>query len=232
MLRKTLLLGLLLGTTPVLADGYTVDPAGGPLTLTEDVEAAFAAWLEAGLSEVPELTAGATTEFRFGAAELMGPDLVTLTVQRSAPDAALHIVVNPDTYVEFPAALVHEAGLVLGLTSSTEGVMNPLLSDDSEGRPRQAEVDRLQAQQTAVPGDLTGDGRVDFDDLLELAAQFGRRGVNQPGDLDGDGTVTLDDLRLLRENYLFTEPRDRTLEPTEDETDQGEAGTAATTPEQ
>lgn len=54
-----------------------------------------------------------------------------------------------------------------------------------------------------IPGDATLDGRVDFDDLLSLAQQFGSttRRYWADGDFNGDGRVGFDDLLGLAQNY-------------------------------
>lgn len=205
------------------ARDYSVDTAGGPLTLIEDVEAAFVLWQDAGAPELPELADGAGVLFSYGAADRFGPDTVTLTLQQSQASPALELRVNPELQRDWPAALLFETGLVLGLTAADSGVMQPLLRPDGPLEPQETDISRLLSAADALPGDLTGDGVVDFLDLLELAAAFGSRGVNLPADLDGDGTVTLDDLRLLRENYVFSEPTDRSAA---EEPDPGTDGAA------
>lgn len=216
MRRTALLAAFLLTALASGQDAYSVDTAGGPLTLIDEVAAAFGLFGEAGAPELPREADRSDVLFRFAGGDRFGPDAVTLTVQRPAEQPGLEVLVNPDLYRDWPAALVHEAGLVLGLASGTAGLMQPLLSEDGVSTPQPEDIARLRELVSAVPGDLTGDGIVDFLDLLELAADFGRRGVNLPGDLDGDGTVTLEDLRLLRENHAFTEPRDRSAEAAAD----------------
>ena len=54
------------------------------------------------------------------------------------------------------------------------------------------------------PGDVDGDGDVDFDDLNLMLAVYG---TGDPlGDLDGDGDTDFDDLNLLLANYGNTCP--------------------------
>lgn len=210
-MRPAVALAALLLLLSAAAADWSADSAGGPLTLIEDVEAAFALWTEAGAPAATQVPDSADALFRYAAADSFGPDTVTLTLQRPAAEPALELVVNPGLQPDWPGALVHEAGLVLGLSAADSGVMQPLLRLDGPGEPQEADIARLLSSVNAVPGDLTGDGVVDFLDLLELAAAFGSRGVNLPADLDGDGTVTLEDLRLLRDNYVFSEPADRAV---------------------
>ncbi len=49
----------------------------------------------------------------------------------------------------------------------------------------------------ACPGDLTGDGLVDLDDLDDLLAHFGDCGTVGGEDINGDGCVNLSDLSLI-----------------------------------
>jgi hypothetical protein len=52
-----------------------------------------------------------------------------------------------------------------------------------------------------IPGDITGDGDVDGEDLFRLADLFGTPGCGGcPEDLDGDGDVTVSDLVILAES--------------------------------
>lgn len=53
-----------------------------------------------------------------------------------------------------------------------------------------------------LDGDLDGDGTVDFNDLVRLAASFGKSGTSRfEGDLDGDGTTDFTDFLILAENF-------------------------------
>lgn len=203
-----LLLACLLPATVFAAGTYSVDPTGGPLTLSDEVAAAVLAWTAD--AQGVELTEGSdpAAEVRFAASEPAGagPDTVTLTLQDSRGPFRLTVLVNQDLYRDYPAALLHEAGLLLGVSTGMEGVMNPALSAGSPTEPTVGDLAGLQQARSSVPGDLTGDGLVDWYDLLELARNHGRRGVNLPADLDGDGTVTDADLALLRELYSFLQP--------------------------
>jgi hypothetical protein len=49
----------------------------------------------------------------------------------------------------------------------------------------------------ACPGDASGDGLVDLDDLLLVLGDFGDPGPDADGDADGDGDVDLDDLLVV-----------------------------------
>lgn len=201
---------LFLAFSPVFAAGYRVDSSGGPLTLSDDVAAALLEWSQ----QIPgaDLTEGAPgdIEVRYAAGEPggAGPDTVTLTLQDSAGPEHLTILVNALLFRDYPAALVHEAGIMLGASPATTGIMNPALSSATPTGPQESDLLLLRQAQERIPGDLTGDGMVDWLDLLQLAAVYGQRGVNLPSDLDGDGVITDADLELLRGLYEFREPQE------------------------
>lgn len=203
-----LLLTSLLSGTAFAADTYSVDPTGGPLTLADEVAAAVLAWTadakDVMLTEGPDPAA----EVRFAASEPAGagPDTVTLTLQDSNGPIRLTVLVNQALYDKYPAALLHEAGLLLGVSTGGVGVMNPALGSGSPTELTAGDLAGLTQAQSSVPGDLTGDGLVDWYDLLELARSHGKRGVNLPADLDGDGTVTDADVAMLRELHSFLPP--------------------------
>ena len=54
---------------------------------------------------------------------------------------------------------------------------------------------------TLHPGDATGDGWVNFNDLLKLNQNYNKAGDWSKGDFTGDGTVNYDDLLILSQNY-------------------------------
>lgn len=197
------------GAVSAAGDGsYRVDSAGGPLTLGEHLAAAFGAWADAGALGVPVETPDGDTLFSWGDPDLFGPDMYSLTLQRSGDAPALQVLLNELAGERLDAVLLHEAGLVLGLPPAPAGAMKPALGSTAAAAPSEEDVEQLLSRLSALEGDLNADGRVDFLDLLELAARFGSRGLNLPGDLDGDGEVTATDLRILRENYEFSEPRE------------------------
>lgn len=202
-----LLAGMLALAALAAAADYAVDSAGGPLTLHEDLDAAVLGWRNVAEDVTLDEDPAAATLFAYGDPDLMGPDTVTLTLQQEGA-VTRRILVHPDEYGSWPGALAHEIGLLLGVPAGTTGVMNPALGPGSPREPTPEDAGGLQAARSQVFGDLNGDGIVDWYDLLEMAAQHGRRGVNLPADLDGDGTVTDADLRLLREVYEFLPPGD------------------------
>lgn len=60
-----------------------------------------------------------------------------------------------------------------------------------------------------VPGDANGDGKVDFNDLLIIARNYGtQNGASwSEGDFTGDGAVNFDDLLIIARNYGQTRLR-------------------------
>ena len=58
-------------------------------------------------------------------------------------------------------------------------------------------------QPCALPGDITGDGAVDLNDLAIVLANYGVPGgaLYEDGDLDGDGDVDLADLAIVLAAY-------------------------------
>ena len=102
------------------------------------------------------------------------------------------------------AALVPALGVVLGGVPGS-GALDPRVDGSAPRVPTATDVLALRAGRPEVPGDLDGDGRVDFEDLLLMAAAYGRQGINLPEDLDGDGVVGDGDLELLRALYEFAD---------------------------
>jgi hypothetical protein len=189
---------------PAFALDLTVDPSGGPLTLEEDVAAVLADWRAAGVD--PDGIA-ATVLVRYGDTARFGPDVRAWVLLRGAAEVGertFEVWVAP-TATAVRAALIPAFGVVLGGSLGT-GALDPILDPAGARRPTEAEGGALEARRTAVVGDLSGDGRVGFEDLLLVAASYGRRGVNLPADLNADGVVDGADLDLLRERYAFEPP--------------------------
>jgi len=193
---------LSLGAT-ALALELTVDPAGGPLTLEDEVAAALADWRAAGVD--PDAVA-AVVAVRYGDTARFGPDVQAWVLLRGGGDAErrFEVLVAPAADA-VRAALIPALGVVLG-GSLGEGALDPVLDPAGPRRPTEADGAALETRRTAVAGDLDGDGRVDFEDLLRMAAAYGQRGVNLPADLNADGIVDAADLELLRLRYEFAAP--------------------------
>lgn len=195
-----------------------VDASGGPADLEERVRSALAAWTDAGVA----LDAvDRTVVVRYADEALMGPDALTLVVTGGGPGVDLEVLVRPGGE-RLDEALLVALGIALGGTPGA-GALAARLEPGVERRVVAADAAALRRD--GVPGDIVGDGRVGFADLLELASQWGRSGVNLPADLDGDGTVGIEDVERLRPSYAF---RDLTLGPDEGDapSDDGDAGDA------
>lgn len=186
-----------------VAARYAVDDAGGPLLLSERVAAAAAAWAELAPGDIELLPdPGADHGFAYGAEELFGPGVITLSLARPG---AVRVLVRPDEHPALDAALRHEVGALLGLPPAASGVMAMAVADP-DAAPGPADLAELAAIHAFEPADLDRDGTVGFGDLLVMAAEYGRSGVNLPADLDGDGDVDDDDLAQLRRAYTFAPP--------------------------
>lgn len=185
-----------------LALEVTVEPPTGGLA--DAVAAALEDWRAAGV-DVDAVDARVVV--REGAAARFGPDAVAWVLVRGSvgdPDRGFEVLIAPGTAAP-RAALIPAMGVVLG-GSLGRGALDPVLDPAGPRRPTPADGLALRERLDAIPGDLDGSGRLDFEDLLLMAEAFGRRGVNLPADLDGDGTVGAADLDLLREGYAFDPP--------------------------
>jgi hypothetical protein len=174
-----------------------VDPSDGPLVLVDHVDAALADWRAAG-ADVEGTDRDVVV--RYGDPARLGPDALVLVVVR--PDSgAFEVLVHPELE-GVRAALVPALGVVLGGVPGS-GALDPRVDPAQTPVPGADDVATLRAARSALVGDVDGDGRVDFEDLLRVAAAYGRQGVNLPEDLDGDGIVGDGDLEALRERYTF-----------------------------
>lgn len=200
---------LLLLAMPTLgavhSQAYEVDTEGGPLGLVEELAEAAAAWSQLLGDEGLREQTGADNLIAFADPDLMGPDTVSLTLVHEGA-AGLEIRLHPQLYRDYPAALAHELGLILGLSTGGEGVMAAGLVAGGPRLPGELEAEALAAVQRRLPGDVDGDSVVGFTDLLALGRAWGQRGLNLPADLDGDGVVGEGDLAILREHYTFQSP--------------------------
>ena len=199
---------LLAALLPVLGIGHaldvTVDAAGGPLTLEDEVAAALSDWRAAG---VDVDAVAARVSVRYGPAERFGPDVQAWVVVRDAPagdDRSYEILIAPGA-TAVRAALIPALGVALGGSLGT-GALDPVLDPAGPRRPDASDGAALEARRDALPGDLNGDGKVGFADLVLFAEAFGRTGVNLAADLNGDGVVDEADLALLRAAYAFEPP--------------------------
>ncbi len=180
---------------------YTVIKDGAPNNFEKQIAAAFDAWKKVPSTNLRiETRAGADVQFRWGQGDIeLNPDLSTRTIiETDASGKAITTVsVNPETQ-DIESTLLVEAGLRLGLAlePSIEGKR-------TVGAPEIALLRRSYAQN----GDMSGDGKVDVQDLELFAAQFGKTattaGTALSGDFNGDGRVDGKDLDILRTAYDF-----------------------------
>ncbi len=76
--------------------------------------------------------------------------------------------------------------------------------DVNPGNIVEAGVDDFLAYRVgcdSIPGDVNGDGVVNFADLNIVLSNFGQTGAGIPGDADGDGDVDFADLNIVLSNF-------------------------------
>jgi type V secretory pathway adhesin AidA len=74
---------------------------------------------------------------------------------------------------------------------------------------RVGDTDLSLTEIVLIPGDINGDGQINFSDLSLLLNDYGKTGTGLFTDLNGDGQVNFNDLSLLLSSYGKT----RTIEP-------------------
>jgi len=217
------LAAVLVGLTMGLGGAWElrIDERGGPADLAARVEQAVVAWREAG---VDVEAVGRVVAVRYGDAELMGPDALTLVVTGGPPGVDLEILVRADAE-RLDEALLVAVGIALGGRPGS-GALAAGLDADVQRRATPADVAALFAPARSL-GDITGDGAIGFADLLALAAAWGERGVNLAADLDGDGVVGASDLTLLRAAYTLRPLTAPEVDPADDASDAGDSAGAA-----
>ncbi len=206
--KTAAIISLLMTLAISLAVEYRLDISGGPLTLEEDVAAAFSQWLAVEGADLEAAQNDVVNNLiAYGDATRFGPDTLSLTVARTVEDKqSLEIRLNPLERTLSQQVLLHETGILAGLSPSNAGVMNPALSAESPTSLTAADKAALLALKTFVSEDINRDGKVDFYDLAAIAKDFGRSGVNLAADINKDGTVNQADIDLLKTVYIFAEP--------------------------
>ncbi len=191
------------------AVAYRVEDDGGPLLLSERTSDAAKIWEGAAPgAAVFTQDPTAATVVRYGADGLMGPDALSLTLQRSG---RIEVLVSPGAGASVTAALVHELGILLGLPEGGDGVMARALTPDATA-PTPGDVAELLDRRAYLPMDLDRSGAVDFYDLAAFGRAYGQTGFNLAADFNGDGKVDAADLAALRDAYEFGPPS-RTAPP-------------------
>jgi len=89
-----------------------------------------------------------------------------------------------------------------GITSSLADAMHWVgYADSADGVVAGLAANSIEMK-LARPGDANLDGKVDFADLVILAQNYGKTGMNwDQGDFNYDGTVNFADLVILAQNY-------------------------------
>ena len=192
-------------TEPADTDLSNADAADTEATESEtDVEDESSTPGAEGANETAETGGESAAVFSYGDETAYGADILSLTLVEA--EEPLSVLVNPDLEdARLERVLLHEAGLVLGLSVAAEGVMNPAVAE-AEVVLGDLERSALESQVNAVPEDINADGVVDFYDLNALARSFGSEGFNDRADIDGDGDVDRDDVELLKAAYTFDDP--------------------------
>lgn len=179
------------------------------LSLQADVEAALAQWraVEGG-NVSAEVSETASTVFVLGDARLLGPDVLSLTLlERSQQGEQSTRIVLAAASEARAQALLHEWGRLLNLPTRNNGVMNPRIDEEKLLTSLSSSDQRaLRDAERYVVEDINRDGKVDFYDLLELAANYNREGARLAGDLNDDGVVNQADVSILQAAYQFLPP--------------------------
>ena len=212
--RRIVMLAVVLSSASASAWELRIDDSGGPGDLAARVDTAVAAWSAVGI-DVDAVER--TVLVRYASADLLGPDALSLVVTGGPPGVDLEVLLRSDAGDRLDDALVVALGIALGGTPGV-GILDPRLAPDEVRRPSDDDAAAV-APARRLPGDITGDGRVGFEDLLALAEAWGRRGVNLPADLDRDGVVDDADLELLREGYRFAALGDEVVDDAPEEPD-------------
>lgn len=166
------------------------------------VQAATAAWRDAGAPMRVTFDEDAADRIRVGDASLFGPD--ALAFSRRTPDApGVEVLLRPGGDGRRVDVLARELGLLAGLPDGGSAVRSGRMPSGAQGAPTAADARALLAARSGAPEDLNGDGRVDLYDLALLAEAYGRVGTRLPADLDGSGTVDDADIERLRAAYEF-----------------------------
>lgn len=191
---------------------YEVREGGATRGLAEAVADAAAVWEEASGGTLkftaepnaPEEPLVRLNRIGYGEPELFGPSALSFSLVRSGESGA-ELLLSPFADSHLHSVLLHELGVLAGLPEGGDGVMSSAISDAAL-KPTSADLAALEDLRAHPPEDINRDGVVDFYDLMELAAAYGKSGVNLPADINGDGTVDAADLALLEAAYTFTPP--------------------------
>ncbi len=106
----------------------------------------------------------------------------------------------------YKSALLHEVGVLVGIPLSASGVMQRGLTELIEPSVSLSEARALEVQASAAKEDVNRDGVVDFYDLVELAKNHSEFPQNFSADITGDGKVDAEDVNALQAAYTFSDP--------------------------
>lgn len=173
--------------------------------LRTTVEDAAAAWREAGVDVRIEWDAAAADRVASADPAGFGPDALSLTLRRSG-EAGVDILVRADLVATATGVLAYELAGLVGAPREDDGVLSGRFAAGGASTPSAGDAARLRAALDRLPGDLDGDGDVDFYDLVLLAEAYGRTGERSEADLDGSGEVDDADLEWMRDRYRFLPP--------------------------
>jgi hypothetical protein len=93
------------------------------------------------------------------------------------------------------------AGVADDLLGQPRFVDDPQTPDGGVGTPPIVDIGAVEFQPPITPGDVTGDGIVDVNDLLAVIGAWGPCPVPCPADLNGDGVVDVNDLLMVIGNW-------------------------------
>jgi hypothetical protein len=177
-----------------------VAAAGG---ISGNIEAAAAAWQDAGVDVGVEINDEAPDRFEVGPTARFGAGVLSLSL-RATSDEGSRVLLNPNNTRLQPRVVATELAYLAGVQPQPRGWLSGELPAGAGATPSEADASALRSALGRIPEDVNNDGRVDFYDLVQVANKVGQTGPNLLEDIDGSGTVDRSDIEQLKNRYEFT----------------------------